>query len=180
MSPVNTQVSRSESFFLAKLAEQAERWDDVVAQLKAIITYSDAQLTVEERNLLSIAYKNITGTHRNSWRTLELLEKHESVPKDDFYESMLGQLLAKFRTLIAPLYMGADARKAALPNFEDSTKVLELFDSFKRLDFPENDPSVDRLASGDNKRKADEGMDRDLQDPTVERRSKRSRVSQRG
>ncbi|TFY74683.1 hypothetical protein EWM64_g9329, partial [Hericium alpestre] len=105
---------------------------------------------------------------------------HESVPKDDFYESMLGQLLAKFRTLIAPLYMGADARKAALPNFEDSTKVLELFDSFKGLDFPENDPSVDRLASGDNKRKADEGMDRDLQDPTVERRSKRSHASQRG
>ncbi|TFY73789.1 hypothetical protein EWM64_g10223, partial [Hericium alpestre] len=105
---------------------------------------------------------------------------NERVPKDDFYESMLGQLLAKFRTLIAPLYMGADARKAALPNFADSTKVLELFDSFKGLSFPENDPSVDRLASGDNKRKADEGMDRDLQDSTVERRSKRSRVSQRG
>jgi 14-3-3 protein epsilon len=33
---------------------------------------------MEERNLLSIAYKHITGTLRTSWRTVEGIEKHET------------------------------------------------------------------------------------------------------
>jgi len=36
-----------------------------------------SQLTAEERNLFSIAYKNITGTLRGNWRTIDLLEKKE-------------------------------------------------------------------------------------------------------
>lgn len=36
-----------------------------------------SQLTPEERNLFSIAYKNITGTLRGNWRTIDLLEKKE-------------------------------------------------------------------------------------------------------
>jgi 14-3-3 protein epsilon len=50
---------------------------DVIKQLKSIISYSDAHLTMEERNLLSIAYKHVTGTLRTSWRTVEGLEKQE-------------------------------------------------------------------------------------------------------
>jgi hypothetical protein len=33
---------------------------------------------MEERNLLSIAYKHITGTLRTSWRTVEGIEKQET------------------------------------------------------------------------------------------------------
>ncbi|KAH9967064.1 14-3-3 protein [Lactifluus volemus] len=79
MSPVNTKISRADCLALAKLAEQAERWDDVIKQLKSIISYSDAHLTMEERNLLSIAYKHVTGTLRTSWRTIEGIEKQETV-----------------------------------------------------------------------------------------------------
>ncbi|KAH9009854.1 14-3-3 domain-containing protein [Lactarius deliciosus] len=78
MSPVNTRTSRAECLALAKLAEQAERWDDVIKQLKSVISYSDARLTMEERNLLSIAYKHVTGTLRTSWRTVEGIEKQEA------------------------------------------------------------------------------------------------------
>ncbi|KAI9432478.1 14-3-3 domain-containing protein [Lactarius indigo] len=78
MSPVNTRASRAECLALAKLAEQAERWDDVIKQLKSVISYSDARLTMEERNLLSIAYKHVTGTLRTSWRTVEGIEKQEA------------------------------------------------------------------------------------------------------
>ncbi|KAH8989732.1 14-3-3 domain-containing protein [Lactarius akahatsu] len=78
MSPVNTKTSRAECLALAKLAEQAERWDDVIKQLKSVISYSDARLTMEERNLLSIAYKHVTGTLRTSWRTVEGIEKQEA------------------------------------------------------------------------------------------------------
>lgn len=46
-----------------------------------IYTY-DARLTVEERNLLSVAYKNITNDLRSSWRVIDSLEALEcSRPK---------------------------------------------------------------------------------------------------
>jgi len=38
----------------------------------------DVRLTVEERNLLSVAYKNITNNLRNSWRVIDCLETLES------------------------------------------------------------------------------------------------------
>ncbi|KAI0265961.1 14-3-3 1 protein [Gloeopeniophorella convolvens] len=75
MSPVNTKVTRADCLTIAKLAEQAERWDDVIQQLKSIATYADARLTMEERNLLSVAYKHVTGTLRSSWRTVDALER---------------------------------------------------------------------------------------------------------
>ena len=65
---------------------------DVISQLKSIIAYSDAQLTTEERNLLSIAYKNITGTLRASWRAVDQIEKHERmVPNVPRHELALLQ-----------------------------------------------------------------------------------------
>ena len=44
----------------AKLAEQAERYDDMAASMKNV-TESGTELTNEERNLLSVAYKNVVG-----------------------------------------------------------------------------------------------------------------------
>lgn len=38
------------------------------------------ELTVEERNLISVAYKNVIGARRASWRIISSLEaKEESV-----------------------------------------------------------------------------------------------------
>jgi 14-3-3 protein epsilon len=37
----------------------------------------DTQLSVEERNLLSVAYKNVVGARRASWRILDSIEKKE-------------------------------------------------------------------------------------------------------
>ena len=44
----------------AKLAEQAERYDDMAATMKSV-TGSGIELSNEERNLLSVAYKNVVG-----------------------------------------------------------------------------------------------------------------------
>uniref|UniRef100_A0A8C5E1E6 14-3-3 protein beta/alpha-1 n=1 Tax=Gouania willdenowi TaxID=441366 RepID=A0A8C5E1E6_GOUWI len=42
----------------AKLAEQAERYDDMAAAMKSV-TEQGVELSNEERNLLSVAYKNV-------------------------------------------------------------------------------------------------------------------------
>lgn len=74
-------VPRLRCLYIARVADQAERYQDVIAQIKTLITTFDAQLTPEERNLLSIAYKNTTGTLRSSWRTIDVLEKKEGHTK---------------------------------------------------------------------------------------------------
>ncbi|XP_022739953.1 14-3-3-like protein D [Durio zibethinus] len=60
----------------AKLAEQAERYDEMVEAMKNVAKL-DVELTVEERNLLSVGYKNVIGARRASWRILSSIEQKE-------------------------------------------------------------------------------------------------------
>ena len=57
----------------AKLAEQAERYDDMAEAMKQV-TIAGAELSNEERNLLSVAYKNVVGARRSSWRVISSIE----------------------------------------------------------------------------------------------------------
>jgi len=58
----------------AKLAEQAERYDDMAAAMKSV-TEAGGDLSNEERNLLSVAYKNVVGARRSSWRVISSIEQ---------------------------------------------------------------------------------------------------------
>jgi len=68
---------REENVYLAKLAEQAERYDEMVEFMRAVAEHSN-ELTVEERNLLSVAYKNAVGARRASWRVISSIELKEN------------------------------------------------------------------------------------------------------
>ncbi|CAO3648165.1 unnamed protein product [Mucor fragilis] len=61
---------------MAKLAEQAERYDEMVQFTKEVAKMG-IELTVEERNLLSVAYKNVIGARRASWRIVSSIEQKE-------------------------------------------------------------------------------------------------------
>ncbi|KAI9434420.1 14-3-3 protein [Lactarius indigo] len=69
--------SREDSVYLAKLAEQAERYEEMVENMKRVAS-SDQELTVEERNLLSVAYKNVIGARRASWRIVKKSKGNEA------------------------------------------------------------------------------------------------------
>ena len=60
----------------ARLAEQAERYDDMTALMKQVVT-KEQPLSTEERNLLSVAYKNVVGARRSSWRVISNIESKE-------------------------------------------------------------------------------------------------------
>ena len=39
---------------------------------------SGEELTIDERNILSVAFKNVTGTKRAAWRVISLIERKEN------------------------------------------------------------------------------------------------------
>ena len=73
---------RDDAIFMAKSAEQAERYDEMVVEMNMIVKMG-SDLSVEERNLLSVAYKNVIGQRRASWRILSSIEQKESNKGND-------------------------------------------------------------------------------------------------
>lgn len=70
------EKERESYVYMAKLAEQAERYDEMVEAMKKMAEL-DVELSVEERNLLSVGYKNVIGARRASWRILSSIEQKE-------------------------------------------------------------------------------------------------------
>ncbi|BGP05505.1 hypothetical protein JCM10049v2_001311 [Rhodotorula toruloides] len=73
---MSAEQDRAEAIYMAKLSEQAERYDEMVSQMKSIASLN-SELSIEERNLLSVAYKNVIGARRASWRIVSSIEGKE-------------------------------------------------------------------------------------------------------
>lgn len=76
-----------EKIFMARVAEQAERFDDMVDFLKEVINAKDSDFTTEERNLLSVGFKNLIGSKRTALRTIAAIEQN---PKYSKFADALG------------------------------------------------------------------------------------------
>merc|ERR1712139_364600 len=69
---------------------------------KAVATEGSEGLSIEERNLLSVAYKNAIGPHRTAWRALTSIETKEEakaskqLPLLKDYKSKIEGELNKF------------------------------------------------------------------------------------
>ena len=71
-----TANTREEQLYMAKITEQTERFEDMLDAMNKVVA-ANPDLTVEERNLLSVAYKNTIGSRRTAWRALSSIEKKE-------------------------------------------------------------------------------------------------------
>lgn len=92
-------ADREDRVFMAKLAEQAERYEEMRDSMKTVATY-DTELTVEERNLLSVAYKNVIGARRASWRIASSLEQKE---EGDMVRSYRMQIEGELKDICADI-----------------------------------------------------------------------------
>ncbi|CAL9060327.1 14-3-3-like protein GF14 iota [Musa acuminata AAA Group] len=73
---MSTEKVRESHVYMAKLAEQAERYEEMAESMKKVAKL-DVELTAEERNLLSVGYKNVIGARRASWRIMSSIEQKE-------------------------------------------------------------------------------------------------------
>jgi len=89
-----SEGTREENVYMAKLAEQAERYDEMVEGMKKVASM-DVELTVEERNLLSVAYKNVIGARRASWRIISSIEQKEESKGNTNHVHLIRQYKSK-------------------------------------------------------------------------------------
>jgi hypothetical protein len=81
-------MSLEENIFMARVAEQAERFDDMVAYLQDVVKSKSEDFTTEERNLLSVGFKNQIGSKRTAIRTISAIEQNPKYSK--FNEGLTG------------------------------------------------------------------------------------------
>ncbi|EHA8592029.1 putative 14-3-3-like protein C [Cocos nucifera] len=89
-----SQKERENYIYVAKLAEQAERYDEMVESMKKVAKL-DVELTVEERNLLSVGYKNVIGARRASWRILSSIEQKEEARGNEHHVKRIREYRQK-------------------------------------------------------------------------------------
>ena len=71
-------LSKDELILLSKMSEQSERYEEMVEFVRRFVSKVSSELTVEERNILSVAYKNVVGNRRTAWRVLNSIEQKEA------------------------------------------------------------------------------------------------------
>eukprot|EP01071_Lankesteria_metandrocarpae_P015460 Lankesteria_metandrocarpae@DN969_c0_g1_i1.p1 len=76
MATTTDKSEREQLVYRAKLAEQAERYDEMAEFMKKIAEMNE-EISIEERNLLSVAYKNAVGARRASWRIVSSVENKQ-------------------------------------------------------------------------------------------------------
>jgi len=86
---------------MAKMAESAERYEDMCQFMRRRVdSFKDEEghlkesLSTEERNLLSVAYKNVIGSRRSAWRTLsaEIMEAQSDPRQVDVLNKYKAQI----------------------------------------------------------------------------------------
>lgn len=70
--------------YLARITEQAERHEETIKYMEEIVKTKKEDLTIEERNLLSAAYKNCVSSRRSAWRSIYGIEVKEKVNNPKF------------------------------------------------------------------------------------------------
>lgn len=110
-----------DSVYLAKLAEQAERYEglnstsdtpaypaadqahtEMVENMKTVAA-ADQELSVEERNLLSVAYKNVIGARRASWRIVTSIEQKEESKGNESQVTLIKEYRQKIEAELAKI-----------------------------------------------------------------------------
>lgn len=120
----------------AKLAEQAERYDDMASAMKKVTElYNKEPLSTEERNLLSVAYKNIVGAKRSSWRVISSIEQKSQGDKQRIHlvglyrgniELELKNVCNDVLTLLDTYLIKDDDEISTLTNAEAESAVFYL------------------------------------------------------
>ena len=94
-----TPSAREENVYMAKLFEQAQWYKEMVEFMEKVSAAMESkELTIKERNLLSIAYKNKIGARRALWRIISSIEQKEESHGNEDHVSMIQDYRSKIES----------------------------------------------------------------------------------
>ncbi|PIA63903.1 hypothetical protein AQUCO_00201308v1 [Aquilegia coerulea] len=96
-----SQFSRQENVYLAKLAEQAKRYEEMVGLLKAIVE-NVTEPTKEECNLLFVAYENVIEVKWTSWNIISVQLSRQNIINGNV--STIKKFKSKIETELKDIY----------------------------------------------------------------------------
>jgi 14-3-3 protein epsilon len=107
-STIADNLTRDQYLYVAKLAEQAERYEEMVKYMENLVLAStpSTELTVEERNLLSVAYKNVIGSLRAAWRIVSSIEQKEESRKNEEHVVLVKDYRSKVESELSSICAG--------------------------------------------------------------------------
>merc|ERR1711907_842219 len=128
LQPDPSSLDRESALYMAKLAEQAERYDDMVKYMRRIVDLGIPanELSVEERNLLSVGYKNMMSVRRTAWRTVQqYLEKNAGYDENysDYISQEVFKLIDEVRDDIVNVYVDGKNKCSG----DDDAEVIVFF-----------------------------------------------------
>ena len=68
---------REELLFMCKINIQCERYDQLYEHCLEFAVMGGEELSLEEREYLAAAFKNVVGEKRSQWRILNEIEERE-------------------------------------------------------------------------------------------------------
>jgi 14-3-3 protein epsilon len=68
-----------------------------------VVASADQELSVEERNLLSVAYKNVIGARRASWRIVSSIEQKEESKGNEGQVTLIKEYRQKIESELAKI-----------------------------------------------------------------------------
>lgn len=112
--------------FMARVADQAERYEDMVHFLEDIIKESKDDVSMDVRNLLSVGFKNLISAQRSAWKTVQAIEQNKKYAEyssncAEYREKISNELAANCEKVIKIV------KDKALPKAgDDEAKVFYL------------------------------------------------------
>ena len=92
---------------MAKLAEQAQRYEEMVEFTEKVLAAVESEeVTVEERNLLFVAYKNVIGARQALWCIISSIEQKEESHGNENHVSMIRDYRSKIESELSNIYNG--------------------------------------------------------------------------
>ena len=95
-------MSVEENIFLARVAEQAERFEDMVDYLALVLDTKGPEVSADERNLLSVAFKNLISSKRAACRTIAAIEQNPKYSKYPRATHSIGNISSRWQIIALP------------------------------------------------------------------------------
>jgi len=140
LDPLPADLDAAQALIMAKLAESAERYDEMTKYMNRCVGQKNGDdLTVEERNLISVGYKNLMSSRRTAHRVTQqqietpnllknivdepALEKELKEKAEAYRETIAGELKA----LITDVVTNVVGKFVTGPLAASNTEVLVFF-----------------------------------------------------